>query len=241
MWGASKYPIIVIQDSTNTESIETTKSVLIASTHIHLKCNNFVKYTLNLPTVCPRILLSGPAGSEIHQETLTKALAKHFGVRFLVVDSLSLPGGSVAKETDTLLKESTRAKRANFFTKRVKRAGAMHSKKGDIHGCLNGVCGSTTCSYAQPKQEASTTTSKSHTFKEEELEEFQKLKVKKEAKGEKLKRAQEMLEPMDDGVIDGDEGDAEEKPKLDIVSLNSKGIQVQVDSFIVLYFEYNNI
>ncbi|KAI3783165.1 hypothetical protein L2E82_13229 [Cichorium intybus] len=142
---------------------ETTKSVLIASTHIHLKCNNFVKYTSNLPTVCPRILLSGPAGSEIYQETLTKALAKHFGVRLLVVDSLSLPGGSVAKEIDTLLKESTRA---NFFTKRVTRAGAMHSKKGDIHGCLNGVCGSTTCSYAQPKQEASTATSKTHTFKE---------------------------------------------------------------------------
>lgn len=42
---------------------ETTKSVLIASTYIHLKCNQFVKYTSNLPTVCPRILLSGPAGT----------------------------------------------------------------------------------------------------------------------------------------------------------------------------------
>ncbi|KAI3741803.1 hypothetical protein L1987_59481 [Smallanthus sonchifolius] len=62
---------------------ETTKSVLIASTYIHLKFNKFVKYTLNLPTVSPRILISGPAGSEIYQETLIKALAKHFGALLL--------------------------------------------------------------------------------------------------------------------------------------------------------------
>lgn len=41
---------------------ETTKNVLIASTYIHLKCNKFAKYTSDLPTVIPRILLSGPAG-----------------------------------------------------------------------------------------------------------------------------------------------------------------------------------
>lgn len=33
-------------------------------------------------------------GSEIYQETLAKALAKHFGARLLVVDSLLLPGVS---------------------------------------------------------------------------------------------------------------------------------------------------
>jgi uncharacterized membrane protein len=33
-------------------------------------------------------------GSEIYQETLVKALAKHFGARLLVVDSLLLPGVS---------------------------------------------------------------------------------------------------------------------------------------------------
>lgn len=41
---------------------ETTKGVLIASTYIHLKRNEFVKYASDLPTLCPRILLSGPAG-----------------------------------------------------------------------------------------------------------------------------------------------------------------------------------
>lgn len=109
---------------------ETTKNVLIASTYIHLKCNKFAKYTSDLPTVCPRILFSGPAGtmpsfcchianflfsitflpfgftleiiiliyfpigSEIFQETLTKALTKHFGARLLIIDSLLLPGVS---------------------------------------------------------------------------------------------------------------------------------------------------
>ncbi|KAL5165213.1 hypothetical protein HKD37_18G050374 [Glycine soja] len=37
-----------------------------------------------------RLILSG--GSEIYQETLCKALAKHFGARLLIVDCLSLPG-----------------------------------------------------------------------------------------------------------------------------------------------------
>ncbi|KDO87275.1 hypothetical protein CISIN_1g000858mg [Citrus sinensis] len=69
-----------------------TKNVLIASTYVHLKCNNFAKYASDLPTMCPRILLSGPAGSEIYQETLAKALAKHFSARLLIVDSLLLPG-----------------------------------------------------------------------------------------------------------------------------------------------------
>ncbi|GKE12539.1 hypothetical protein Tco_1416090 [Tanacetum coccineum] len=74
---------------------ETTKNVLITSTYIHLKLNEFVKYATDLPTLCPGILLSGPAGSEIYQETLTKALAKHFGARLLVVESLLLPSVSL--------------------------------------------------------------------------------------------------------------------------------------------------
>lgn len=93
-----------------------------------MKCHKFAKYATDLPTMCPRILLSGPAGSykflsvlfkifaiflsllvfwilmihyckllvgsEIYQETLAKALAKHFGARLLIVDSLLLPGVS---------------------------------------------------------------------------------------------------------------------------------------------------
>ena len=42
---------------------DTTKNVLITSTYIHLKRVKFAKYTIDLSSVCPRILLSGPAGT----------------------------------------------------------------------------------------------------------------------------------------------------------------------------------
>ncbi|GKA64734.1 ATPase, partial [Tanacetum coccineum] len=145
---------------------ETTKNVLITSTYIHLKHNEFVKYASDLPTLCPRILLSGPAGSEIYQETLTKALAKHFGARLLVVESLLLPGGSAAKEVDTTIKESTRPERTSVFAKRAPQSGVLHSRKPTSSVEADIVGGSTTCSHAhQPKQEASTATSKTYTFK----------------------------------------------------------------------------
>ncbi|PWA80190.1 ATPase, AAA-type, core [Artemisia annua] len=145
---------------------ETTKNVLITSTYIHLKHNEFVKYASDLPTLCPRILLSGPAGSEIYQETLTKALAKHFGARLLVVESLLLPGGSAAKEVDTTIKESTRPERASVFAKRAPQSGVLHSRKPASSVEADIVGGSSTCSHAhQPKQEASTATSKTYTFK----------------------------------------------------------------------------
>lgn len=52
----SYYFFFVLVDS------ETTKNVLIASTYISLKCDKYAKYTSELSTLCPRILLSGPAG-----------------------------------------------------------------------------------------------------------------------------------------------------------------------------------
>jgi len=43
---------------------DTTKKVLISAAFIHLKCGNKVaKFACDLPTVSPRMLLSGPAGS----------------------------------------------------------------------------------------------------------------------------------------------------------------------------------
>ncbi|KAJ0113143.1 hypothetical protein Patl1_01019 [Pistacia atlantica] len=140
---------------------DTTKNVLIASTYIHLKCNKFAKYATDLPTMCPRILLSGPAGSEIYQETLAKALAKHFGARLLIVDSLLLPGGATAKEAD-YVKESSRPERASVFAKRaalVQHKKPTSSVEADITG------GSAVGSQALPKPEASTASSKNYTFK----------------------------------------------------------------------------
>ncbi|KAG5063217.1 hypothetical protein JHK85_004400 [Glycine max] len=121
---------------------DTTKNVLIASTFIHLKCKGFGKYASDLPSVSPRIVLSGPAGSEIYQETLSKALVKHFGARLLIVDSLSLPGvcflrysafvtiieGSPSKEVDSA-KESSGAEKPSVFSRKRNFQTAMLQHK----------------------------------------------------------------------------------------------------------------
>ncbi|KAL2540504.1 AAA-type ATPase family protein [Abeliophyllum distichum] len=137
---------------------ETTKNLLIASTYIPLKCDRFAKFTSNLRSVCPRILLSGPAGSEIYQETLMKALAKHCGARLVIVDFFLLPGGSTAKEADPV-KESLKPTRKSAATARKQEASIASSKnytfkKGDrvifvgplasaFHACPTPISGPT--------------------------------------------------------------------------------------------------
>ncbi|XP_023542560.1 uncharacterized protein LOC111802436 isoform X2 [Cucurbita pepo subsp. pepo] len=71
---------------------ENTKNVLISASFIHLKHKEHSKYTSELNTVNPRILLSGPAGSEIYQEMLAKALANYYGAKLLIFDSHSFLG-----------------------------------------------------------------------------------------------------------------------------------------------------
>ncbi|KAK4559117.1 hypothetical protein RGQ29_008384 [Quercus rubra] len=145
---------------------DTTKDVLIASTYVHLKCNKFTKYASDLPTVSPRILLSGPAGSEIYQETLAKALAKHFGAKLLIVDSLLLPGGPTPKDSDSVKEASaSRPERASAFVKRAAQAAGLQHKKpaSSVEADITG--GSALSSQAMPKQEASTASSKSATLK----------------------------------------------------------------------------
>ncbi|KAL8244014.1 hypothetical protein R6Q59_010272 [Mikania micrantha] len=84
---------------------ENTKNVLIAASYIHLKHRDQVKYASDLPTVNPRILLSGPANSEIYQEMLAKALAHYFGAKLLIFDSHFFLGGLSSKAE--LLKEGS--------------------------------------------------------------------------------------------------------------------------------------
>ncbi|KAI3825714.1 hypothetical protein L1987_07292 [Smallanthus sonchifolius] len=84
---------------------ENTKNVLIAASYIHLKHKDQVKYASELPTVNPRILLSGPSSSEIYQEMLAKALAHYYGAKLLIFDSHSFLGGSSSKAE--LLKEGS--------------------------------------------------------------------------------------------------------------------------------------
>ncbi|KAI6695752.1 hypothetical protein NL676_023462 [Syzygium grande] len=143
---------------------DTTKNVLIASTYLRLKHSEFVKYSKDLPTLCPRILLSGPAGSEIYQETLTKALAKHFGAKLLIVDSLILPGDLMPKDVDSL-KEYVKSEKASIYAKRTGQSSAVHHRKptSSVEADITG--GSIVGSRAQTKQEVSTATSKTYKFK----------------------------------------------------------------------------
>ncbi|KAG9444556.1 hypothetical protein H6P81_015896 [Aristolochia fimbriata] len=142
---------------------ENTKNVLISAAYIHLRCKEFSKFTSNLPTVSPRILLSGPAGSEIYQETLVKALAKYFGARLLIIDSLLMPG--VSKDLDSV-KEGLRTEKPGFFGKQ--RGGQVENvqlKRPSSSVDADIVGTSTLNSQSLPKQEASTASSKNHTFK----------------------------------------------------------------------------
>ncbi|CAI8609753.1 unnamed protein product [Vicia faba] len=99
-----------------------TKNVLVTACFIHLKYKEHQKYTLDLTTINPRILLLGPAGSEIYQETLVKALAKHFGAKLLIFDSHLLLGGLPSKESELLkdalntIKSCSSAKQSSVIT-----------------------------------------------------------------------------------------------------------------------------
>ncbi|OAY76315.1 ATPase family AAA domain-containing protein 1-A [Ananas comosus] len=104
---------------------ETTKSVLTSSAFVHLKCKEICKYAGGISSLSQRVLLSGPAGSEIYQETLVKALAQHFGARLLIVDSLLLPGGLSSKELEPY-KEGDR----------VRYVGLQHSAGTSLKACL---------------------------------------------------------------------------------------------------------
>ncbi|CAH8336846.1 unnamed protein product [Eruca vesicaria subsp. sativa] len=147
---------------------DTTKAVLITSTYVHMNCESkFAKYASDLSTVSPRILLSGPAGSEIYQEMLAKAFAKNFGAKLMIVDTLLLPGGSTAKEADSTT-ESSRRERLSVLAKRAVQAAhvtVLKNKKptSSVEADITG--GSTLNSQAVLRQEVSTATSKSYVFK----------------------------------------------------------------------------
>ncbi|RID75575.1 hypothetical protein BRARA_B02612 [Brassica rapa] len=96
---------------------------------------------------------------------LAKALAKNLGAKVMIVDSLLLPGGSPAREAESS-KESPRRERLSALAKRaVQDAQALQHKKSTSSVDADITGGSTLSSQALPKQEVSTATSKSYTFK----------------------------------------------------------------------------
>ncbi|KAK9278660.1 hypothetical protein L1049_028233 [Liquidambar formosana] len=152
---------------------ENTKNVLIAATYIHLKHKEQAKYTSELPTVNPRILLSGPAGSEIYQEMLAKALANHFAAKLLIFDSHSFLGGLSSKEAE-LLKDGLTAEKSCNNTKEspgqadLAKSTDPSAGEADTPSSSNApsLCGL----ESQPKMEtdtvpSSSATSKNHVFK----------------------------------------------------------------------------
>ncbi|MED6155223.1 hypothetical protein PIB30_003413 [Stylosanthes scabra] len=142
---------------------DTTKNVLITSTYMHLKCKGFGKYASNLSSVSPRILLSGPAGSEIYQETLSKALAKHFSGKLLIVDSLSLSGGTSLTEGHNA-KEGARPERTPAVAKRSTQISTSQHKKSFSKPASSVdaqiIAGSTFCSPGWVKLETNVGSSK---------------------------------------------------------------------------------
>ncbi|XP_020579082.1 uncharacterized protein LOC110023815 [Phalaenopsis equestris] len=145
---------------------ENTKIALLSCAYIHLELKEFAKYSANISSLNPRILLSGPAGSEIYQESLAKALANHFDARLLIVDSLILPGVSSSKDSESL-KEGGRGEKSGGFTKQrstltdtVHHRRPASSVEADIVGTSSLNC------QSLPKQESSTASSKNYTFKE---------------------------------------------------------------------------
>ncbi|GAB4860458.1 hypothetical protein Ancab_035618 [Ancistrocladus abbreviatus] len=149
---------------------ENTKNVLIAASYIHMKHKEHTKYTSELPTVNPRILLSGPAGSEIYQEMLAKALANYFGAKLLIFDSHAFRGGLSTKEAE-LLKDGLNAEKSNNSAKQS--PGPIELDKNSASAGESDLPSSSNipCSYgldSQPKAEtipSSSGTSKNHVFK----------------------------------------------------------------------------
>ncbi|KAF5190860.1 Atp-dependent zinc metalloprotease ftsh [Thalictrum thalictroides] len=143
---------------------ESTKNHLIESAYIYLKRQKFIKFTSNLRIVGPRILLTGPIGSEIYQETLTKALAKYLGARLLIVDSLLLPGEFITKDLEPSNKGS-KSEICGILDK--KRSASQQTKQassaeGDVVRLSN-------LRQVMPKQEASTASSKNNMSKRSEI------------------------------------------------------------------------
>ncbi|KAG0472157.1 hypothetical protein HPP92_016703 [Vanilla planifolia] len=134
---------------------DTTKNVLLSCAYVHLECKEFSRYATEISSLNPRILLSGPTGSEIYQEILTKALAKQFNI-------------SLSKDCESI-KDIGRNEKLSGFSKQRSATGAVQlrrpasSVEADIVGISSFNC------QMMPKQESSTASSKSYTFKEGQL------------------------------------------------------------------------
>ncbi|CAN6212686.1 unnamed protein product [Urochloa humidicola] len=89
---------------------ENTKNVLSSSAYVNLCCKESTKFTKGISSLCRRVLLSGPAGSEIYQELLVKALTKSFDAKLLIVDYSLLSSGQPSKSKNESYKQGDRVR-----------------------------------------------------------------------------------------------------------------------------------
>ncbi|CAI5473956.1 unnamed protein product [Closterium sp. Yama58-4] len=63
------------------------KEHLLASFFVHLKRTRLAKFVACFPNLSNWILLSGPPGSEVYQDTLVRAIARKLNARLIAVDA----------------------------------------------------------------------------------------------------------------------------------------------------------
>ncbi|URE23310.1 Holliday junction DNA helicase ruvB N-terminus [Musa troglodytarum] len=144
---------------------ENTKQPLLSCAFVHLKCKDLLKYTTEISSLSQRVLLSGPPGSEIYQETLVKALAKEFGARLLIVDCFALLGGPPLKDVECF-KEVKKLDKASLLDKKHAALSACLQHKRLTSGVEADIVESFVFgAESSRKQEASTASPKSCPFR----------------------------------------------------------------------------
>ncbi|XP_064934705.1 uncharacterized protein LOC135587347 isoform X1 [Musa acuminata AAA Group] len=144
---------------------ENTKQPLLSCAFVHLKCKELLKYTTEISSLSQRVLLSGPPGSEIYQETLVKALAKEFGARLLIVDCFALLGGPPLKDVECL-KEVKKLDKPSLLDKKHAALSACLQHKRPTSGVEADIVESFVFgAESSRKQEASTASPKSCPFR----------------------------------------------------------------------------
>ncbi|XP_062204060.1 uncharacterized protein LOC133906239 isoform X2 [Phragmites australis] len=112
---------------------ENTKNILLSSAFIPMEKKEYMKSLQNILSLNQRILLSGPSGSEIYQETLIKALAKHFDARLLIVDSLILcHDSSKAKSNKITFREGDRVEYTGPGSLKLTPRGPAYGFRGKV-------------------------------------------------------------------------------------------------------------
>ncbi|CAL9132680.1 unnamed protein product [Musa acuminata var. zebrina] len=144
---------------------ENTRHLLLSCAFVHLERKEFLKYTTEISSLSQRVLLSGPPGSEIYQETLVKALAKEFGARMLIIDCFTLLDVLPLKDSESF-KEVKKLDKPSLPGKQHSALSACRHRRRQASIVEADIMGSSLYDLeSSVNQEASTASSKSYPFK----------------------------------------------------------------------------